>query len=1028
MLFYKEKEKMSSTTRLNESLIEIMEQLSSIMQKQGEPFRAKAYQKAQETIMTFPDDIYDVEVLKGQPGIGDTILEKCKEFVSTGTLKILEQEKTNPVNLLAEVYGIGPKKAKDLVDAGITNIDDLRKLQDIHLNDVQKIGLKYYEDILKRIPRSEIVLYEKVFQKVFEKAATTDLLDSEFSIVGSYRRGASTSGDIDVIITSKNAEVFIRFIDVLIQEKIIVEVLSRGSTKCLVIGTLPSTSLTFTSNKFAYRRIDFLYAIKEEYPFSLLYFTGSKIFNTVMRHQALSLGFTMNEHGLYKIIEKKKGPKVDKIFLEEKDIFDYLNMEYKTPIERIDGRAVILKNLVVNMTLKPKKIGSNPIKKNVSKKNIIKNEIKNLEKNLFIPVLHDFQKNGIPILKKLNENELNLLLKEANHAYHNKTPIMSDNEFDILKEYVQVKYPMSVEATKVGAPPIMKNKVELPYEMPSMDKIKPDTNALTLWKEKFHGDYVVSCKLDGVSGLYCLKPNSMKLYTRGDGKIGQDISHLIPYLRLPKMDSCSKFNSVVIRGELVMTKKVFEEKYKDTFANPRNLVAGIINHKQVDKKVADLCFVAYEVLDPVLKPSEQMNFLKSLSLDLECVPYQLESSSSLTNESLSSLLKEWRFSCSYEIDGIIVTNNQVYPRKTGNPEHSFAFKMVLSEQIAEAKVVDVLWTPSKDGYLKPRVQIEPIYLGGVKIEYATGFNAAFIESGKIGVGAIIELIRSGDVIPYIKKVIVPATTAKMPSSFCEYEWNETHVDIVLKDFGKDETVREKNITGFFRGIGVEGLSSGNVTRLINAGFNSVEMILSLNIQDFLKVEGFQMKLANKIYEGIRNALDKASLVQLMSASNIFGRGFSEKKLELILEAIPDIIISKDSLEKKAELVKNIKGMAEKTAIAFVVKIPDFIAFLEKCGPGLLNKKIMEEKINVVVKDTLHPLFGKTIVITGFRDALLQESLLTLGAKLGSSVSKNTFVLIIKDSDSSFEKSGKILDAESLGIPVMNISKFKKTFL
>ena len=480
-----------------------------------------------------------------------------------------------------------------------------------------------------------------------------------------------------------------------------------------------------------------------------------------------------------------------------------------------------------------------------------------------------------------------------------------------------------------------------------------------------------------------------------------------------------------------MTKKVFEEKYKDTFANPRNLVAGIINHKHVDKKVADLCFVAYEVLEPVLKPSEQMNFLKSLHLDLECVPYQLNTSSSLTNESLSSLLKEWRSSCSYEIDGLIVTNNQVYPRKTGNPEHSFAFKMVLSEQIAEAKVVDVLWTPSKDGYLKPRVQIEPIYLGGVKIEYATGFNAAFIESNKIGVGAIIELIRSGDVIPYIKKVIVSATTAKMPFSF-EYEWNETHVDIVLKDFLEDETVREKNITGFFRGIGVEGLSSGNITRLINAGFSSVETILSLHIQDFLKVEGFQLKLATKIYEGIRNALEKASLVQIMSASNIFGRGFSEKKLELILQGVPDIIVSKDSLEKKIELVKNIKGMAEKTAESFVTKIPDFIAFLEKCGdglgPDLLNKKIMENK-NVLVKDTLHPLFGKTVVITGFRDALLQETLLTLGAKLGTNVSKNTFIVVIKDGlDLNLEKSGKVLDAEKLSIPLLNISKFKEKYL
>lgn len=196
------------------------------------------------------------------------------------------------------------------------------------------------------------------------------------------------------------------------------------------------------------------------------------------------------------------------------------------------------------------------------------------------------------------------------------------------------------------------------------------------------------------------------------------------------------------------------------------------------------------------------------------------------------------------------------------------------------------------------------------------------------------------------------------------------------------------------------------------------------------MEGFQTKLATKIYEGIRNALEKASLVQIMSASNIFGRGFSEKKLELILQGVPDIIKSKDSLEKKVELVKNIKGMAEKTAIAFVTKIPDFIAFLENCGPGpdLYSKKIMEN-VNVLLKDTLHPLFGKTIVITGFRDAIFQETLLTLGAKIGSNISKNTFVLIIKDSNSSvLEKTGKIMDAETLGIPIMNISKFKEKYL
>ena len=92
--------------------------------------------------------------MKGQRGIGSTILAKLQEFVDTGTLSVLEKAKNNPVFIFTEVYGIGPKKAEELVKKhNITTIAELRARQDELLNDVQKKGLKYYEDILKRIPR-----------------------------------------------------------------------------------------------------------------------------------------------------------------------------------------------------------------------------------------------------------------------------------------------------------------------------------------------------------------------------------------------------------------------------------------------------------------------------------------------------------------------------------------------------------------------------------------------------------------------------------------------------------------------------------------------------------------------------------------------------------------------------------------------------------------------------------------------------------------------------------------------------------
>lgn len=988
------------TGRLNEKFIELMEKLADIMLKQGEPFRARAYQKAQESIMAYPGDILSPNDLKGKPGIGETIMEKLNEYVQTGTLKILEREKNNPVNILAEVYGIGPKKAKDLVDQGITSIAELRENQQL-LNDIQKVGLQYYEDILKRIPRSEIEDYKAIFEKAFPKGT-----DGKMEIVGSYRRGAQSSGDIDVIITSNSPRVFTTFVDNLIKEKIILYVLSRGPTKCLVVTKIPSSD--------AARRVDFLYTNPEEFPFAILYFTGSKIFNTVMRHIALEKGYTMNEHGIYKMEAKKKGEKVQRTFTSEEDIFNFLGLEYKSPIERTDGRAIVVK------TSKPKLIieesdseseeyvlPAKPAAKLASKKiMIVEDEI---EDETYKNIANDFKKNGISVLESLNEKQLSELLREANKAYYNEEPFFSDNQYDIVKEFVEAKYPSNPVLHEIGAP-VERNKVTLPYPMGSMDKIKPDTNALTNWTSKFTGPYVLSCKLDGVSGLYTTEGTKPKLYTRGDGKVGQDISHLIPFLRLPKT------KGIVIRGEFIIPRALFEAKYKDKFANPRNMVAGIVNHKTINEAIKDLHFVAYEVMKPIKKPSEQMELLSTL--DVESVLYKVEPI--ISNELLSNTLLDWRYNYAYEIDGVIVANDAVYERKSGNPEHAFAFKMVLSDQVAEAKVVDVIWAASKDGYLKPRVQIEPINLGGVQITYATGFNGAFINDNKIGVGATIELIRSGDVIPYIRKVVVPADEPRMPS--VPFKWNDTHVDIMLEDLESDETVREKNITGFFRGIGVEGLSTGNVKRIMEAGYDSVPEILKMTINDFLQIDGFKEKMATKLHDGIRMKIDAASLTTIMSASNMFGRGFSEKKIEIIMESYPKVLLSKETNSQKITKISSIKGMATKSAEAFVERIPEFINFIKEAG---IVKKLAEGIAEKKDVDQSHPLFGKSIVMTGFRDTALQEKLKDIGAKLGSSVSSKTFVVLVKDKE---EDTGKANEARKLGIPLMTPEEFRNKYL
>jgi NAD-dependent DNA ligase len=1006
--------------RYNESFIDLLNKLSEIMMKHGEPFRAKAYQKAQDTILKYPSIITSVQQLEGFAGIGPTIMDKLKEYVETGTLRILEQEKNNPINIFTDVYGIGPKKAEDLVKAGVKTIAELRIKQNELLNEIQKIGLTFYEDILQRIPRSEIEQYKTIFEKCFVKHNETDA----FEIVGSYRRGAQDSGDIDIIITGLTSLAYKNLIDNLIKNKIILHVLSSGPSKTLVITRLPNSSVA--------RRVDFLYTPLNEFPFAILYFTGSKIFNTIMRQTALDQGYTFNEHGIYHLTsDKKKGQQVAQLFSNEKAIFDFLKLPYKTPLERtniaytdVGGIQTSSQNAgptslkaAPYMDVGEQKVAGKKTtptsRKSVKNKTMKKKDIILIEKNdddNYVQLLEEFSKKGISVLNTLDQDELTNMLQYASKQYYNHIPVLTDNQFDIIKNFIETKFPANKVTKEIGAE-VERNKVVLPYEMASMDKIKPDTNALSNWCQKFVKPYVLSCKLDGVSGLYSFEQGSTpKLYTRGNGTVGQDVSHLIPYLKLPSN------KNIAIRGEFIISKQVFLTKYASKFANIRNMVAGIINSKTIIDAVNDLEFVAYEVIKPVLKTSEQLELIKSLNMN--CVLYNLETDN-LTNEKLSTLLVDWRSNYIYEIDGIIVTSDKIYPRIKGNPEHAFAFKMVLSDQIAEAIVTDIIWTPSKDGYLKPRVQIEPLNLGGVKIEYATGFNGAFIRDNNVGIGATIELIRSGDVIPHIKSIIVPAPQPKMPD--VPYKWNDTNVDIILLNVNEDPVVKEKNITGFFKGIEVDGLGGGNVARIIETGYDTVPKIINMSIADFLKVEGFKEKMATKLYTGIQEKLETASLISIMAASNIFGRGFNNKKMELILEEIPDILISSKTIGQKINAVTDIKGMADKTATTFVSKIEEFKLFLKECG---LENKLQLTKLETEEVNVLSPLYKKTVVLTGTRDKEVLNILKKNGAIQGSSVSKNTFMVVAKSAD---DDTGKAEEARKLGITIVSVDQFIKLY-
>lgn len=650
--------------------------------------------------------------------------------------------------------------------------------------------------------------------------------------------------------------------------------------------------------------------------------------------------------------------------------------------------------------------------------------------------VQQFKQQGIHLLDNLSEKEMAKMVEEANKQYFNETPVLTDTEYDILKEYMERKYPENPVLKQVGSTIKEKNKVVLPFEMASMNKIKPDTEALTAWKRRFSSPYIISCKLDGVSGLYIHRPPEKKggcaiqqLMTRGDGKIGQDISHLIPLLNLPVIPQGS-----AVRGEFILPKAVFENKYSQTFANARNLVSGIINSKTVEEeKVRNLHFVVYELIAPVLPPVEQMAWIYQNRF--ETVRYSVVPD--MTNEILSQTLIDWRNTYDYEMDGLVISiGNAVVPRKSGNPEHAFAFKMALSENSAEAKVVDVIWSPSKDGYLKPRVRIEPVRLSGTTIEYATGFNAKFIQDNRIGIGAVIQITRSGDVIPLIQAVIIPAEYTKMPPvEMGETVWTASGVDLVLKNREENRTVAEKNITAFFTYFKVDSLSVGNVAKLYGAGFDTVEKILRMSVADFKGVPGFQNTLSVKIWTSIQDKTDRATLLDWAVASGKMGRGLGKKKLALILETHPTIVKEDGQTDaQKINLLRTVPWIGPENATEFVKGLPAFREFMK-------NVLVKSNRVSIPKNETtvlsnipatvpakkspvMGPLNEKKIVMTKIRDKRILEEMAKQGATLEDRVNKNTFVLIVPSKE---EMSNKVKDAQKHGVLIMDPVEFTEKF-
>jgi len=642
-------------------------------------------------------------------------------------------------------------------------------------------------------------------------------------------------------------------------------------------------------------------------------------------------------------------------------------------------------------------------------------------------------------IRQLSTTILERAIQKAKDLYYAGRKLsLTDAKYDQLEDELRSRDPKHPLLKKVGSSKVGRKKVKLPYPLFSLSKIKPDMpKEFARWTAKYPGPYVISNKEDGSSLELVYAGKGKKgwelssVYTRGDGTIGQDVSHLIPYLDVPKL---APKEGMTIRAEISMTDAVFKKSFaSEGFANSRNLVAGMMNRIRGDHSALKKAHVlAYEVISPRMTPQRAFQVLDMMGF--MTAPWRVTDTIDIPK--LQRLFKEARAKSPRPIDGLVIENNSINkrpPAGTHSPSYAFAFKDQGEDDSATVKIERIDWEETKHGKLQPVIVIPPTPLAGVTVTNISGHNAFFIvhgyrskEVGKarrnnvklvekpLGKGAIIKIVRSGDVIPHVVEVVKAAKAPGLPKGI-DYTWDSGKVYIMMDT--KTDLVRDKRITDFFVKLDVEGVKLGVVQKLTEAGYTSIIKILRADAEDFLEIPGFKRRSAEKLAASIRAKCKEAPLHLLMAGSGHFGAGFGSKRFEAIINAYPNLLTTWEKLSPnqiKAKVV-GIEGFQEKTAAIFAAGFHKFTKWLRLSK----IKPLMPAKVKVVGKK----MTGQAVCFTGVRDKELEKAIVANGGSIASGVNAKTTILIAVPGKSS----SKLSKAESLGIPVYDLVSFKKKY-
>lgn len=657
-------------------------------------------------------------------------------------------------------------------------------------------------------------------------------------------------------------------------------------------------------------------------------------------------------------------------------------------------------------------------------------------------------------MKKSEITKLRNKLIKLNDAYRAGEPQVSDNEYDALVEQLREASPNDEFFASGVVEEADERMEELPLPMYSLEKVKT-IKGLRKWLQSVadgHGakSIVMTPKYDGISLLVKEDPDidNAQAWTRGDGQQGQRSDQHFLYVG-NNYDNNTLATTMFTWGEAIMAKSKFVRLKEDdenfNYKKARNMVAGVFNSPTGydSPYIGAIDYVRYGC-DLQLNKIDQLNELnRTFGTNAPCVHHDLDKLLATTDEELDAIIEEVynTLNDKYAIDGIVLEVNEYLVREdmgrlpNGNPAYAIAFKREEWTEVYQTRVEKIEYGIGKTGVLNPVIIVEPVEMDGATVTRASIYNASQLIDRHVCPGAIVDIIRSGDVIPkHLKTITYDEGSFEnemdnmmvCPSCGKPLRWDENHVNLVcINKECKERRISE--MVYFFRTLGCEEFEDPTIRKMYEAGWTDITMILEASLPQMQELLG-EAK-GKTVFDQISHALyDGLPLARVMTACNVFQGVIAETICQKIIDGLPEnyqewlgMGLPLDNGTAKQMLkdsILEIKGVGEAFANAFVQGVH---RYLRSPLVGVINVSyIVTPKVEV--QEGQEQLY---VCMTGFRDKEAEAKLKADGHVVLSGVTKDCNLLVVADVNSN---SSKAKTARERGIRIITREQFNREIL